>query len=191
MDKIGEKIGFFAFFFTVMTISGSAHPLLLASCYIIHELGHIALAGVVGISVKKLKVGSFRLSISYDCSGASYKRELLVCAGGVIFNLIFALIGTFWLSSGSESVSFFVTCNLSLALMNIYPISTLDGGRIFRCVFMMLFSQELAERLCKIVSFICAFLLWLCAVYLQMVFNSNVSLFFISVFLLVELCFSK
>ncbi|MBE6624030.1 MAG: hypothetical protein E7622_00140 [Ruminococcaceae bacterium] len=191
MDKLGEKIGFFAFFFTVMTISSSPHPFMLALCYAFHELGHIFFAKIQKIPVKKLRVGSFRLSISYDCSAVSYKRELLVCAGGVIFNLLGAIIGAIFLPNGSESASFFTMCSLSLALMNIYPISTLDGGRIFRCIFLIIFDEERAQRICKWLSFVSAFILWLCAVYAQMVFNSNVSLFFISVFLLVELCLSK
>ena len=191
MNKIGEKIGFFAFFFTIMTISSSPHPFILAFCYICHEIGHIFFAKIQKIPVKKLRVGSFRLSISYDCSSVSYKRELLVLAGGIIFNLLCALIGAIFAFRTSESVSFFTLCSLSLAIMNIYPISTLDGGRIFRCIFLILFDEGTAQRISKWLSFVSAFILWLCAVYAQMIFNSNVSIFFISVFLLVELCLSE
>ena len=191
MDKLGEKIGFFAFFFTVMTISGSPHPLVLAFCYIIHEAGHIFFAKIQKVPLKKLKIGSFRLSISYDCSAVSYQRELLVCAGGVIFNLLSVLIGALLWRFNSDALSFFVVCSLSLAIKNIYPISTLDGGRIFRCLFLIIFDEERAQIACKWLSFVSAFVLWLCAVYAQMIFNSNISLFFISIFLLVELCLSE
>ena len=191
MNKLGEKIGFFAFFFTVMAISGSPHPFVLALCYIIHEAGHIFFAKIQKIPVKKLRVGSFRLSISYDCSTVSYEKELLVCAGGVIFNLLCVIIGALLWRFNSDSLSFFVVCSLCLAMMNIYPISTLDGGRIFRCLFLIIFEEERAEKACKWLSFVSAFILWLCAVYVQMIFNSNISLFFISIFLLVELCLSE
>lgn len=190
MTKIGEKIGFFAFFYTMLSISSSSHPILLVMCYLIHELGHLFFAKIAGVNVRKLRVGSFRLRLSYDCSMVSYGKELLVCAGGVIFNFVFALIGIIIGIKNNEYVSFFVICNLSLALMNLYPISALDGGGISRCIFMLLFDEKKAEKMCKIISFVAAFLMWLCAVYLQMVFDSNISLFFISVFLLIELCFS-
>ncbi|MBO5374708.1 MAG: site-2 protease family protein [Clostridia bacterium] len=190
MDKIGEKIGFFAFFLTIMSVSSSPHPLLLGLCYLIHESGHLIFAKINGVGMNKLKIGSFRLSLSYDCSMVSYGKELLVCAGGIIFNLAFFLVFNFF-KSKSEGISFFAFCNLSLALMNLYPISTLDGGRILKCLSMLLFNAKRAEQICRVCSFFFAFILWLCAVYLQLVFDSNVSLFFISVFLLVELCFSR
>ena len=191
MDKIGEKISFIAFFFTIMNISSSPHPIALILCYVVHEIGHIFFAKVNGINMRKIKVGSFRLSLSYDCTNISYKKELLVCVGGIAFNLAFAFLSNVMLGKKSEAFAFFSMYNLSLALMNIYPISTLDGGGILRCIFMLIFDFETAERLSRAVSFMFVFILWLLAVYLQLAFNANASLFFISVFLLIELCFSN
>lgn len=190
MDKIGEKIGFLALFFTMMSISSSPHPLMLILCYLIHEGGHMLFAKLNGVKMRKLRIGSFRLSLSYDCSCVSYKKELLVCAGGIVFNLIsFFIVELFFKSN--PNLSFFAFCSLSLALMNLYPVSTLDGGRILKCICMIFFNEKISERASRAISFFFAFVLWLCAVYLQLVFNSNVSLLFISVFLLIELCFSN
>ena len=189
IDKLGERIGFFALFFTMMSISSSPHPMLLVLCYLIHEFGHVCLAKVTKVDMKKIKTGPFQLRLAYDSSFASYKSELLVCAGGVLFNFLSAAVTLLFVEK-SESASFFLICNLSLGLMNLYPVSTLDGGRIFKCLLMMLFEVELALKIWKTVSFLFAFLLWLCAAYLLLVFDSNASLFFVSVFLLVELCFS-
>lgn len=191
MDKIGEKIGFFAILFTMMSISSSPHPFVLIISYIIHELGHLICAKICGVGMSKFKVGSFHLSISYDCSSVSYQRELLVCAGGVLFNFTVAFLSFLLGVTKNETSYFFITCNLSLAIMNLYPISTLDGGGIVKCVTMLVFSESIAMKISKAVSFVAVFILWLCAVYLQLVFNSNISLFFISVFLLIELCFSE
>ena len=190
MDKIGEKIGFIAFFFAVLNISTSAHPVLLILCYIIHEAGHITMAKVNNVGVKALRLGSFRLCISYDCSRCSYKKELAVCCGGILFNLIFALIGWLLGLARCEAGSFFIVCNICLAMMNLYPVSTLDGGGAMKCVLMMLLGEDKAEKASKAVSFVFVLALWLCAVYLQLVLNSNISLFFISVFLLIQICFS-
>ena len=46
------------------------------------------------------------------------------------------------------------------------------------------------EKLGSLAAFIFAILLWLLSVYLQIIFSSNVSLLFISIFLLVKLCYS-
>lgn len=189
MDRTTEKIGFLALFFTVMSISSSAHPILLIISYLAHEIGHMFFAKMSKVSIRKMNIGPFRLRLFYDCSFISYKRELLVCAGGILFNLL-CFLAFLPFANKTEETYFFSMCNLSLALMNLYPASTLDGGRIFKCIFMMIFDAHLAQKICRVISFIFAFILWLCAVYLLLIFDSNASLFFISIFLLVELCFS-
>lgn len=190
MDTLGEKLGFIALLFTMMSISSSPHPIILIICYGIHEIGHIAVAKAVGARVGKMRSGLFRLSISYDCSNISYGREMAVCAGGIIFNVSASLIAFILGISKYDLGKFFILCNLSLAIMNIYPISILDGGGILRCFFLTFFEPGKAKKICAFFSFFFAFVMWLCAVYLQLVFSSDISLFFISVFLLVELCFS-
>ena len=190
MDKIGEKIGVIAVFFTMISISSSPYPITLVISYVIHELGHLVLAKINNIPMKKFKVGSFRISLSYDCSNVSYKKEMALCFGGIFFNFIAVLIA--WISglSGSEVGGFFVLCNISLAAVNLYPVSVLDGGGILRCALMMIFDSCKAQKASKIISFVAVFFLWLCAVYLQLVFDANISMLFISIFLLIELCFS-
>ena len=189
MDRITETIGALALLFTMMSISLSPHPVLLIASYLIHELGHLFFAKINSVKMGKIKLGPFKMKLFYDCSSISYKRELLVCAGGIVFNLLCVIV-TLPLKSHFEAISFFCVCNLSLALMNFYPVSTLDGGRIMRCLFLIIFEEELATKICRVTSFLFAFFLWLFAVYLLLVLDSNASLFFISVFLLVELCFS-
>ena len=54
----------------------------------------------------------------------------------------------------------------------------------------MILAGDVAEKVAKAVSFASAILMWIVAVYLQIVFAQGFSLFFISVLLLVELCFS-
>ena len=190
MDTLGEKLGFIAFLFAMMSISSSPHPILLIACYGIHEGGHFIAAKLTGAKMKSFRAGFFRLCLSYDCSHISYAGELLVCAGGIIVNLSCALLSLIFGINRTENGSFFIICNLSLAIMNIYPISILDGGGILRCLFLMLFDEEKARKTSAFISFLFAFLMWLGAVYLQLVFDSNISLFLISVFLLIELCFS-
>jgi len=78
MEKISERLSIFAAIFTTLSLSTSPHPFILVLCYIIHEAGHIVFARIVGAKIKKFKIGSFHLSLSYDCSNLSYKKEILV-----------------------------------------------------------------------------------------------------------------
>lgn len=190
METINEKIGTLALLLTMLGVFNSPHPILLVLCYCVHELGHLVFMKLTGAKTRKIRGGVFHLSIGYDCSSISYKRELLVYSGGIIFNFLFALIAFLINQSGNEALTFLVVCNLSLGLMNLYPVSILDGGGILKTVLLMMFSEKTAESVSKIASFVFSIMLWLVAVYLQLVFSSNISLFFISILLLVQLCFS-
>ena len=190
MESLGEKIGLVLILLTTMNISSSPHPLILILCYAIHETGHLFFAYITGARIRDFKTSLCRLSIKYDCAGISYMREALVCGGGIIFNLVFALIFAAPVFKFNENIAFFTVCNISLALMNLYPVTVLDGGGILRCLAYRFSSGERANRFLSSVSFVFSFILWLFAVYLQLVFSSNISMFFISILLLIELCFS-
>lgn len=190
MEKISERLGIFAAIFTMLSIGASPHPFILIFCYIIHELGHILVAYLLGAKIKKFKVGSFHLSLSYDCSHLSYKKEMLVQFGGIALNIITSLFVLFIPFFEGECADFFVICSFSLALMNLYPASVLDGGGILKSFLLLKMEERNAIRLWKAISFLSVILMWLLSIYLQIVFCANLSLFVISIVLLVELCFN-
>ncbi|MBO5286632.1 MAG: site-2 protease family protein [Clostridia bacterium] len=189
MDELGENLSTLGLLFTLMSLSTSPHPFILILCYIIHELGHMTFARLTGAKIGKMRAGVFHLSLSYDCSRLTYGKEILVCAGGIIFNLLSVAITCFFPFLQGEVYDFFKICSISLALMNLYPISILDGGGILKGVLLLILPEGVAEKASEVSSFIFAILMWLLAVYLQLVFSSNLSLFFISVLLLIQLCF--
>ena len=190
MEGLGEKIGIIAIVLTTLSLGTSPYPIILILCYIIHESGHLIFAKLVGAKMRRLKIGALHLSLSYDCECLSYMRELLVQCGGIIFNLASAVF--VWLIPilTGDVWDFFVICSVSLGLMNLYPVSVLDGGGMLKSMLCIFFTNTTAENVTRITSFIFALIMWLFAVYLQIVFSSNLSLFFISVLLLIELCFS-
>lgn len=190
MDTLKEKFSIIALLFSMLSISTSPNPFMLILVYLIHELGHIFFAKLTGAEIKKMRGGVFHLSISYNTNGLSYKKEALVCLGGIIFNLLFALFVFLINVQRNDTLSTFVLLNLSLALMNLYPVSILDGGGILKALLLAKTREDVAEKICLIVSFVFAIIMWLVAVYLQIIFSANVSLFLISVLLLVQLCFS-
>ena len=190
MNDFGDKLGGVALVFTMIALGTSPHPVILVLCYLIHEVGHLVFSRVVGAKMKRFKIGALHLSLSYDSSDLSYGQEMIVQAGGIIFNLLSATLVCLLPALRSEGWQFFIVCNFSLALMNLYPVSILDGGGLLKNAISLIWSGDVAEKASKIVSFVFAIFMWLAAVYLQIVFSANMSLFFISVLLLVELCFS-
>lgn len=190
MSTLKEKFNLIAILLSILSISASPNPILLILVYIIHELGHIAFAKILGAEIIKIRGGVFHLSISYNTNGLSYIKEAMVCLGGIIFNLIFAFFAYMINLRNSDTLSTFILLNLSLALMNLYPISILDGGGVLKALLLSKTKEDVAEKIEKTVSFVFAIILWLVAVYLQIIFSAHVSLFLISVVLLIKLCFS-
>ena len=190
MNRIKNVLSILSVLLSLMSISVSKSPFLLVLAYFIHEIGHIFFAYLMGAKIYKIRGGIFRLSLSYDTKGISYLKETIVCLGGIIFNLITATLVFFMNISNNDTLSVFFVFNISLALMNLYPISILDGGNIIKSLFLWKMSEDVAEKLHKWISFVSAILLWLFSIYIQIIFKSNISLLFISIFLLIKLCFS-
>lgn len=176
--------------FSLISISASPHPFLLTACYLVHELGHILVTKALGGKIRKISTGVFKIVIGYDTYSMSYRKEFLVSVAGIAFNLFFALFCHLLNNNDSQALSFLITCNLSLAVINLYPVSILDGGRLLKLVLNLLVSEEKSEKISRHVSFFCAILLWFVSIYLQLVFSANISMLLISVFLLIQLCFS-
>ncbi len=189
-NKIKGNLSIVALFLSLISISVSKSPFLLISAYLIHELGHIFFARLMGADILKISGGVFHLSLSYDTKGISYLREAIVCLGGIIFNLIACIIIYIANVSNNDTLSTFFVFNLSLAVMNLYPVSILDGGGVLKALILWKIRGDVAEKLHKWISFFFAILLWLLSVYIQIIFSSNISLLFISIFLLIQLCFS-
>ncbi len=190
MTGFFDKFAIFSLLLTGLSISVSPYPIVLVLTYLIHECGHVFFAKICGAGLKKFKIGGFHLSLSYDCTKISYKKEVLVCLGGIIFNLIAAITALSLPIEKSEMLEFFIICNFCLAFMNLYPAEILDGGGVLRSLCNATMSEAKATKISRGVSVFAIILLWIMSVYFQLVFSSNLSLFFISILLLFEFCLS-
>ena len=190
MSGIVDNFAILSLVLTGLSISVSPYPVILLLTYLIHEAGHVTFAKICGAKIKRFKIGGFHLSLSYDCSEISYKKEILVCLGGIIFNIVFAVFALLLPLPSSDKKDFFVISNFCLAFMNFYPAEILDGGGVLKAGLNSFLSPLKTEKIVRGVSIFAIILLWMSSIYFQLVFSSNVSLFFISVLLLIEFCFS-
>ena len=114
-----------------------------------HELGHLLAIKKLGGKIKNIEFGAFggRITLSGE-NGLTLKGEATAAFAGPAVNFIFSAVFLIcFIFTKSESVLLPFAINLGIGFFNLFPISTLDGGRIFSALLHM----RLSDRTCDIV----------------------------------------
>ena len=166
-------------FIVLLDFSPFIYIILISAA--IHECGHIAAMMICGVKIDKITVYPFGADIRVKPRMMSYKQELLIKSAGILVNLIAALCCL------PFQAVFFLFTNITLALLNMMPITSLDGGDILEIILSMFLYPTRAAKIMKTVSFIFIVILWVIAVYVLFYTNYNFSLFIICVYLFVSI----
>ena len=179
------KVSFFSvLLFSSLILTKSHYALIPLSVAIIHELGHVICAKARRVRLESLDIGIFGARINLDHAIYSYNDEIAVCIGGPAINLISADVAAIILHTFdiySNGAYFFIFASLSLAILNLLPIKSFDGGRILFAILAKHLSLERAEQILAVSSFISLFLLWAFSLYLLLRTSASLSLFIFSV----------
>lgn len=122
----------FGFFFVVAFASFGNDILILYSLLfcLLHELAHLFVMRKLKIKVSSIHFYGAGIKISSDGVDLMPKsKQILIYSAGCALNFAFALV---YLLIGSEEL---FAINISLAAINILPISYLDGGKILSTLF--------------------------------------------------------
>ncbi|MCX7748427.1 MAG: site-2 protease family protein [Clostridia bacterium] len=102
---------------------------------LLHELGHVILAEILGAKVNSITILPIGIKASMEENALSVKKKVLVYLGGAIVNILLLLLSfmadTYYLGN-TGNMGFFIFTNLCLAVFNLLPIIPLDGGNIVR-----------------------------------------------------------
>ncbi len=180
------KLAAFAtvFVLAASAVKGAEYLFIAASAVLIHELGHVVAAKLLHVPLVKGKSSLFGLSLQFDFSAVSYYREAAVSMAGAAANVAaFATVLIIVKEHGTYSV-FFLFSNLSLALFNLLPISPLDGSGILKALISSVTAPERAEKICAWTSAVLSLAFFVFCVYVQLRIGANLSLMFMSIFLL-------
>ncbi len=119
-----------------------------------HELGHLAALALVGGRVERLRLSALGAELQADTRYLPYGREILCSLAGPGVNLLLALFFSRWMGN-----YIFGGANLLLALFNLLPVPSLDGGRILLLAVSWAFGPWVADGVCRVVGLLTAFLL--------------------------------
>lgn len=172
----------------LLAISDTPYLLPTLFAVVLHELGHIFCAKILKIQIRKFNLSLLgaRLEIAGEIS---YQDELLLALGGPLFGALGFAFSLFpALKFGFPALLHFAIISLVLALFNLLPLETLDGGRILKCLFCLAFGLDTARKMMKIASFFTLFLMWLFSVYIMLKIASGVQTFVFCAFFFAK-CF--
>ncbi len=153
---------------------------------LLHELGHFFMMQIKGHRIEEVNIGFFTVDIvDRDRNFGSFTDKFLILISGSLFNfiicLIFFIFFYFTEFSTFKSVAY---VNLFIGILNLLPISSLDGGQIFYNLVLRFFSIRTTDIICSCVSFV--FLFPLSVIGFLTLFKSryNFSLLFICLYLI-------
>lgn len=171
------KAGFSFFAVAAFLLSGElCNNYLYALCFsFLHEAGHLAAMLIFGVVPDKISLEIHGIRIDKSLSELSYGKECIVTLAGPLINAIFMLV----FSSDASSTAFFV--NAGLLIVNLLPLSTLDGGRLLFCFTAMLKDSHSSEKAVTVSGIVTAVVLSIVLVLLLFSGNTNASVIIFAV----------
>ena len=151
-------------------------PLQLLLAMMIHEISHIICGILLGGRLPRVEINMVGLRLSYSGIYSCGKR-IAVSLSGPIVSILMGLFHYF----GTE----FSLYSLSLGIINLLPISALDGGCALRVLAFNYLMPARAERVCKVVSVLSTLILFAVNCAVQLRYSANLSLAALTIFLTV------
>ncbi len=160
-----------------------------AAAVVVHECGHLAAMVYCGYFPKRIKIALFSIDIiDGERQSRSVRKNLLIIFFGPFFNFICFLVCFLLYLRGISVVLPFAAANASVGLFNLLPVMSLDGGQLVYLLLLRRLDQEKAEKAVDALTF--AFIFPLAAMgFWLMLKSKNVSLLFVSVYLVFSLLF--
>lgn len=191
---VNVRIGF-AFFcvLTILLCFDFREEIKLALLFsVLHEAGHLTAILCLKQRPKLVSFGLFGMTIvEGSTTDYNYRQELITALSGPAVNLAFAAL--FLIFYHTFETSAFLKCfaiNAAIALFNLMPVFSLDGGRALEALLKAKISPQNADRIMKLVSFVFVVLIDCFGIYVLIKSEYNFTLLIIGIYLTV-LIFTK
>lgn len=110
--------------------------LTLFTIVLIHEIGHVVAALLVGVTVKSVQLLPFGgVAVIEDHGRLTASREIGIALAGPLQNGIMIVMALGLQQAGygnQEFLMYFINANAIIALFNLLPILPLDGGKVLQ-----------------------------------------------------------
>lgn len=164
--------------FLLIFFSESGSPQIALVSAVLHEFAHLLTCVIVGGKPRSIAPKRTGFAISYSNCGISYTKELLIILSGPIFNIA---VGAILAYTGHDSAA---NVNFGLGVINLLPLIGLDGAGALYTFCSGLAGERIASRIVRYVSTTVSVILWICTVWYELRYGTNLSLLAVSVYIL-------
>jgi Zn-dependent protease len=116
--------------FRLGCLRGLLATAMIACSLLLHELGHVLIASVYGVKVRKIGLATRGGYTVRESSGRRWVEAQSAAAGPLVNLLIFVILR----SAGGAVAPAVANANLVLAIGNLIPIGRTDGWRLWQAI---------------------------------------------------------
>ena len=177
------------------SINFSVYMIILFSCVFIHEMGHILFIKLSRLHILSIEILPFGINILTDKNRlTAYKTDMIIALSGPCVNIICsAFILAIIKIIGYDSVLFFAfLTNILYAIINLFPVKNLDGGRVLENLLKIIIPENLAlsYAIFSIISAVSLGILSIFALFILMVTGYNFTLILLCCYLFYTIHFA-
>lgn len=119
---------------------------------LIHEIAHLIVGLMIGGKAEKLYITPLGVSLEiYSYGKSNSLNKILFYLSGPLINLILS-IGFFYLKIDDVIKEKLIYTNLAICFFNLLPILPLDGGKLLKEIFAILFKPEISNDIIIVFS---------------------------------------
>lgn len=125
-------------------------------CAVCHELGHIIAMKMLNTTTNNIRLSLFDANINDNYKHRrTLPSELFVILSGVAVNLTLCLVSfVVYKNTNINEFLSFSTANMFLAVFNLLPVESLDGGNAIYVILIKFVEEQTAETILQIISFV-------------------------------------
>jgi len=175
------------------SINFSVYMLILFLCIFIHETGHIILIKINKFKISSIEILPFGINIKInDNHLTSYKTDMIIAFSGSAANIICAAVILLIIKlNGYHSILVFTfLTNILYAVINLFPVKSLDGGKILEIFFKIFIPENLSYIIFSIISSVFLGILSIFAFFILMITGYNFTLILLCCYLFYTIHFA-
>ena len=137
---------------------------MMYSVMILHELAHTVATKFLKLGIGRIVFYPFGLCLTVKTRIlCSFSDEIILYISGPLVNAVIAAVMCIL-----GNINLFFYNNLALFILNLLPISQLDGGRIYTSLLEMRFGSKKADKIMKIITVIISVSLFLLFIHFKL-----------------------